>query len=518
MDLNKLTKKELIELNKAKSSHISDLEQQLNWYQQQIKLLQKNMHGKKSEKMTHPDQLSLFDEVEAEQTPIKVEPELEEITYKRKKQKGKREQDLSQFPTERIIYDVKDKSCNQCASSLRKIGENTRPELIYIPASYKVIEHVQYVYTCNKCSEDKANIVKANTPTALLPKSFLSASLASEIIHGKFCNALPLYRQEMDYKRNNINITRQNMSNWLTKIYDYYLKDIQEYLYRCLLQMEYIGADETTVQVIREKGIAPSTKSYMWVYKSGRSEQKQLVLFKYESNRGHDCAKKHLLGYHKIVQSDGYQAYDNLEQVTQAGCLAHARRKFVEVIDSAPKGTNIKGSLSEAVLKLMKDLFHLETKTENMTYDEITMYRQTNSKPIFDEMMVRIHEANNANILNKKLEQAITYAINQESKLRTYLDDGRIEISNNALERAIRPFAIGRKNWLFANTPHGANTSSCYYSIIETAKLNNLNPRKYMEYLLERVPNIDLKDQQVLDSIMPWSKEIPESLYMDKKS
>ncbi len=198
--------------------------------------------------------------------------------------------------------------------------------------------------------------------------------------------------------------------------------------------------------------------------------------------------------------------------------MAHARRKFKEVIDSASKGADIQNSFSNQILVLMKDLFHLETKTTNMSYDEILKYRQDKSKPIFDEMMERIHEANNAKILNQKLAEAITYAINQESKLRTYLDDGRIEISNNALERAIRPLAVGRKNWLFVSTPHGANTSSCYYSIVETAKLNNLNPRNYLEYLLEKVPAMNLKDDQDLERIMPWSKELPKYLYMDKKS
>ncbi len=518
MDLNKLSKEQLIELNKNSLNHISQLEEQLNWYQQQINLLQKNMFGKKSEKTDLPEQLSLFDEVEIEQTPIKIEPELEEITYKRKKKKGKREQDLSLFPVERIIYDIEEKTCNLCNAPLRKVSENIRKELIYIPASYKVIEHVQYVYTCDACNEEKANFVKGKAPIALLPKSFLSASLASTIIYNKFCLSLPLYRQEMDYKRTNLLLTRQTMSNWLVKLYDYYLKDVQAYMHRCLLQMEYIGADETTVQVLREQGIATSTRSYMWAYKSGRSEEKQLVLFHYEPTRGHDCAKKHLEGYHQIVQSDGYQAYDKLEDVTQAGCMAHARRKFIEVLDSAPKGTDITSSFSNKIVILMNQLFHIEKETKDMSYLEITSLRQTKAKPIFDEIMERIHEANQGKIVNKKLQQAITYCVNQESKLRTYLDDGRIELSNNSLERAIRPFTVGRKNWLFSTSPHGARASSCYYSIVESAKLNKLNPQAYLEYILSILPNINLKDEKDLENIMPWSTNLPENIKIIEKS
>ncbi len=495
------------------------LKNQLDWYEQQIKSLNKKEFGKSSEK-TNPDQLTLFNEIEHDESPIKIEPQLEEITYKRKKQKGKRTVDLSKFPTERIVYDVDSTTCTCCSNELREVSENIRQELVYIPATCKVIEHVQKVYACDKCNKDETTFFKADVPSALIPKSVLSPSLATAIAYNKFVLANPLYRQEHDFKNKGLKLSRQTMSNWLSKLFDSYLDDIQQIFHRQLMSMEYIGGDETTVQVINEKGLAPSTKSYMWVYKSGRSESKQIVWFTYESNRGHSCASKHLKDFKGILQADGYQAYDKVDNVTLIGCLAHARRKFKEVIDVLANPEDAKGTHTESILNYMNTLFHLEKKTKYLSYDEITKYRLEHCKPIFGDLSKVIHSINETHIPNKKLKDAVTYFINQEDKLKRYLDDGRLEISNNALERAIRPFTIGRKNWLFSNTPKGAVTSSCYYSIIETAKLNHLNVEKYLEYLFTHVKDIDftkLKDQgheyNQLMMLMPWSYYLPEELY-----
>lgn len=499
---------------------VDKLNNQLDWYEQQVKLLTKKQFGKSTEKM-NVEQLSLFNEIENDETPIKIEPQLEEITYKRKKQKGKRKIDLSKFLTERIVYDVESTTCLCCSNELREVSENIRQELVYIPATCKVIEHIQKVYACDKCKKDETKFIKADVPSALITKSVLSPSLATTIVYNKFVLANPLYRQEYDFKNKGLKLSRQTMSNWLTKLFDLYLNDIQSIFHNELMSMEYLGADETTVQVINEKGLAPSTKSYMWVYKSGRSEHKQIVWFVYEPNRGHSCASKHLKDFKGILQADGYQAYDKVDDVTLIGCLAHARRKFIEVLDVLKEPSDAKGSHTENIVTLMNTLFHLEKKTAHLSYEEITKYRLKHCKPIFDDLSKIIHSINETHITNKKLKDAVTYFINQEDKLNKYLDDGRLEISNNSLERAIRPFTIGRKNWMFSNTPKGATTSSCYYSIIETAKLNHLNVEKYVHYLFTHVKDIDfikLSDQgheyKQLMKLMPWSYHLPENLYL----
>lgn len=230
VDLNGLSKEELSTINK--------LEEQLDWYQRQIKLQQKQIYGRKSERIHDENQLSLFDELEVESSALKIEAELEEITYQRKKKKGKKEKDLLAFPVVQKIYDIpKGSTCSTCHGDLIKVIENIRKELVYYPARYEVIEHIQYVLECRDCetSDTKTTFEKGNMPPALLPKSIVSASLAGAIVHNKFGLSLPLYRQEVNFKQNGLNLSRQTLSNWLLKLYEYYLKDIHTYMHKQLL-------------------------------------------------------------------------------------------------------------------------------------------------------------------------------------------------------------------------------------------------------------------------------------------
>lgn len=307
MNLRNLNQDELIKMIEEKDKRIEVLTEQLNWYNEQIKIQQKKLFGSSSEKTVLPEQISLFDEIEVESTPIKPEPELEEITYKRKKKNKQRGIDISSLPTTTQIHDLEDKNCPECGTALRKIGENKRKELIYHPARYEVVEHIQYVYTCDKCEEDalQSKMYKADMKDSIIYKSFASPSLLSYIIDNKFNKALPLYRQEVMFNQIGLKLSRQTISNWMIKLHDEYLKRISEYMHKILLQSEYLHADETTNQVLKVPGQKPTTKSYMWVYKTGRSEDKQIVSFIYENTREHNHAKKHLEGYHNILQSDG---------------------------------------------------------------------------------------------------------------------------------------------------------------------------------------------------------------------
>lgn len=470
--------------------------------------------------MILPEQISLFDEVEVEATPIKVEPQLEEITYQRKKKNRQRGIDISSLPVKTEIHDLEDKTCPECGSELRKIGENKRKELIYHPARYEVIEHIQYVYTCDRCEEEslQSPIYKAKMNEPVIYKSFASPSLLSYIIDNKFNKALPLYRQEVMFNQIGLKLSRQTMANWMIKLYDSYLKKISEHMHRTLLSSHYIHSDETMVQVLNVPNQKPTTKSYMWVYKTGRSEEKQLVLFLFENTRAHEHAKKHLAGYHETLQSDGYQAYDELEGVTHMGCWAHCRRKYTDALDSAPAGTDLKGTASYRLLSKIQKLFAIEKKCADKSYEEIQAIRQEKAKPIIEDFFKDVKECAKIVVGKTKLAEALTYSINQEEKLKTYLEDGRIEISNNRAENAIRPFCVGRRNWLFANTIQGANASASIYSLLETAKLNGLKPYDYFEYLLSSLPAINIDDEKTLERIMPWSNELPKEIYLIKKS
>ena len=314
MNLRNLSQEELIKMINEKDKKIEALTEQLNWYSQQIKLQQKKLFGSSSEKTVLPDQISLFDEIELESTPIKQEPELEEITYRRKRKSRQRGIDISSLPVKKVIHDIDNKSCPECGAPLRKIGENKRKELVYHPARYEVIEHIQYVYTCDRCDREavQSPIYKAPMKEPVIYKSFASPSLLSYIIDNKFNKALPLYRQEVMFNQMGLKLSRQTMANWMIKLHDEYFRTIASHMHKVLLKSQYLHGDETSVQVLKAPHQKATTKSYMWVYKTGGSEEKQIVVFIYENTRGHEHAQKHLEGYHHILQTDGYQAYEKL--------------------------------------------------------------------------------------------------------------------------------------------------------------------------------------------------------------
>lgn len=521
MDMRNLKKKDILKIVDEQEKKIKALEEQLNWYQEQIRLQQKKLYGSSSEKAVLPDQISLFDEIETESTPIKVEPQLEEITYKRKKKsKHERGIDIASLPTTQVVHDLEDKTCPECGSELRKIGENRRKELVYHPARYEVIEHIQYVYTCDQCEQTstQSTMYKADMKESVIYKSFASPSLLSYIIDNKFNKALPLYRQEVMFDQAGLKLSRQTMANWMIKLYNSYFEKMVAYMHRVLLQSEYLCADETTIQVLKVPGQKPTTKSYMWVYKTGRSEEKQMVLFIFENTRAHSHAKNHLKGYTGILQTDGYQAYDDLEGIDHAGCFAHCRRKYTEVLDSAPSGTDLTQTASYKLLHQINKFFIIEKELKDKSYEEIKEIRQQESKPLVDQFFEDVKEYAKAAVPKTKLHQALTYSISQEKKLRYYLEDGRVEISNNRAENAIRPFCVGRRNWMFSNTIQGAKASAGIYTLIESAKLNRLKPYEYIDYILTRLPEININDEKELEQIMPWSQELPEEIYRDKKS
>lgn len=519
-DLHQLSQQELIQIIENKDKKISTMEEQLSWYKNQIKLQQKALFGKRSEKSVTDTQLSLFDEAEVEASAIKTEPALETVVYQRKKKNKKRTIDLSKLPVTRKVYEIENPVCPTCGDSPRKIGEETRKELVYHPATYEVIEPVQYVYACRSCEvkDTKTTILKAASPKAVLPKSIASASLLANIINDKYNKALPLYRQEVSFKEQGLLLSRQTMANWMMKLYDRYLKSMVSYMHTKVLEMEYICADETTVQVLREAGKAASSKSYMWVYKSGRSEEKQMVIYQYEPSRKHEHVVKYLQGYTGILQSDGYQAYEKVEGATHMGCWAHARRKYVEAVEVIPKGTDKKNTQSYHLLEKINKLFDLERECEGKTYEEIYAYRNKYVKPLVEDYFKEVEELLKYSVGKSPLDTALQYSHNQESKLKKYLEDGRIEMSNNSCERAVKPFTIGRKNWLFMNSVNGASSSAAIYSIVESAKINGLVPIKYIEYLLTQLVDMDMDKQEIIESVLPWSKTLPKEVYQTKKS
>ncbi|MCL6445157.1 MAG: IS66 family transposase, partial [Alicyclobacillus sp.] len=275
-----------------------------------------------------------------------------------------------------------------------------------------------------------------------------------------------------------------------------------------LAQRTYLHADETTLQVLHENGRAAETKSYMWLYRSGR-DGPPIVLYDYQQTRSAEHPKRFLAGFKGYLHVDGYAGYNDLPDVKLVGCWAHARRKFDEALKALPASERSKPTAAREGLEYCNRLFALERKFKNVTVQERYEGRLNHSKPVLDAFLAWLEEQN-ARVLPKSLlGQAVSYCLKQWHKLVAFLEDGQLEMDNNRSERSIKPFVIGRKNWLFSNTPRGARASAVAYSIVETAKENGLKPFAYLEYLFERLPNIDMSDRQALVELLPWSESLP---------
>jgi transposase len=488
-------------------AEVAELKRLLAWYESQLLSAKRHMFGASSEKTDSDSfQISLFGETKAVSPP---ETETEEITYRRKKQKGKREEDLSGLPVERIEYelDESERICPECGETMRDIGVNVRRELKLIPAKVVVLEHAAHAYACRNCSENGTStpFAKAEAPTALLPGSLASPSLVAHIAAQKYSNGMPLYRLENGFAYDGVNISRQTMSNWVVKCSELYIEPVYDLLKKHLLLETVLHADETTIQVLREPGREAQTKSYEWVYRTGRCAERKISVYDYKETRGGEHPQAFLKDFKGFLHADGYPAYHNLPPgITVVGCWTHVRRKFEDILKKTPKDMR-RGSNAEKGVAYINALFKLERDTADMTPQDRLKERLGKGRPVSDAFFAW---AGSLSALPKSpLGEAVHYALSQRAYLENIYLDGRTEISNNRAERTVKPFVMGRKAWLFANTPSGAKASSVLYSLIETAKENDLHPFRYLEFLLDTLPGAK---SSALESLLPWSDSLPE--------
>ena len=495
--------------NASLKSRVQELELLNKWYTEQLKLSRQKQFGQSSERSQHDglEQLNLFNEAEAERQPFVVEPNAETLTPSRKK--GKRGEKITNLPVEVIEYTMtkEEAACPQCGEELHVMSKQVRKELTIIPAAVKVIEHVSYVYSFRNCEKNdiETPVITAKAPKALLPKSMVSATLLAYILNQKFVNAMPLYRQEQEFKRLGAHLSRQNLSNWVIKG-SALLEPILVQLKQELLRREVLHADETTLEVLCEPDRPAQTKSYMWLYRTSGDTQTPIVLYDYQEGRSGRFAKQYLTGFSGILHSDGWNGYQQVEEqgVTLCGCWAHARRKFKEALIAA---SSDREDIPEAAgLSYCNQLFSIEKRAEVMTAEERFALRQKESKPLLEAFFEWINTCSPKNLPQSLLGKAFTYAQNQKKYLLAFLTDGRIEISNNRAERSIKPFVIGRKNWLFCNTPGGAKSSATIYSLIQTAMENGLNPQSYLEYVFQQIQK---NDEVEIETLLPWATDIP---------
>ena len=492
---------------------IKDLQNQVSNLTEMILLLRKEKFGSSSEKTTTQieGQLSLFNEAEVEMNPGAKEPLVERkgCFYKRKS-KTSREELLKDLPVEEFPCNIHpdDMFCDQCGSALREIGYvKVRDELEYIPAKVIVIRYMQQACECPACKHTgRPFIRKAVTPKSVLNHSLASPSSVARVMYQKYVNSVPLYRQEKDWEQVGIGLSRATMANWIIRSSEDHLKPVVDRLRKELLSRDIIHCDETPVQVLKEDGKKPQTKSYMWLYRSGNDGNHPIVLYDYQPSRNGDHAVNYLKDFKGYVHSDGYSGYNKLTNITRCGCWAHLRRKFVEAIPSK-KDANVALTSAEIGRDYCDRLFHIEKELKDLSPEERKLKRLELEKPVLDAFWCWVESLNA--LKGSALGKAVTYAINQKPYMENYLLDGRCSLSNNAAENAIRPFTVGRKNWLFADSPKGADASAAVYSIIETAKANNLNVYTYLQYLLLYMPDTDWRNHpEYLDDLMPWSEAV----------
>lgn len=464
---------------------------------EKIRQLYDKLFGKKSEKyFGKSPQLLLFDMPEVDPEPELAE-KVEVQAHSRKKTGRKPLPD--ELPRVEVIHDLpeEEKVC-ACGAQLTRIGEEVSEKLDIIPADIRVIRHIRPKYSCKCCEglEDSGSTVKISpVPPQIIPKGIASAGLLAHLFVGKFEDALPFYRQEKQFARLGVELGRATMCNWAMKVADT-CQPLLELLQNDILSGPLINIDETTVQVLKEPGRSPTTKSYMWIFHGGDPERPSL-LYWYHPTRQGAVASDFLEKYRGVVQTDGYVGYDFLEKkegVAHMGCWAHVRRKFVDA-DKA-RGKNAKAGSTTIALDYIGKLYRIEReiKKQNFSPEHTVTIRQEKSKPLLADFLKWLEKKSLTVVKKSLLGQAVAYTLGQWHSLITFLDNGVVGIDNNSAENAIRPFVIGRKNWLFAGTPEGAKASAALYSLIETAKASGLNVYRYLRYIFEKLPFANTED------------------------
>ena len=479
--------------------------------------LQRTQFGQRSEKRTYVlddgnQQLSLFDTPEKSEEKSNPEPSQnpeKEICVSGHSRKKKRtlEELCATLPVEERIVDLPDnEKVNPNGHALTCIGqEYIRTELVLERAKAKVVKHYRKVYADRQLEQETgySEVFKPVMPPPLLAHSYASASVVTDVLMKKYVDAMPLYRQEQMWKRMGVELKRGTMANWVIQVADLYLRPFWKRIRSELLTQSTIHADETVIQVLKEKGKPATSESRMWVYSSAKRADIQLRCFEYRESRSGKWAKTFLEGFSGVLITDGYSGYNKIQEAERAGCWAHMRRKWLEAM---PEGADAKTCKAAEGYEFCNRLFELERQFEGRTAEERLIQRKEKSGPILEAYWTWLNTIPRP---TGKLKDAVTYAQNQKAHLSAFLEHGEIEISNNQVENAIRPFVVGRKGWLFADTPQGAEASAIIYSLMETAKANSLRLDDYLLHLLSVLPErVAQRKDFEMDDLLPWSGEM----------
>lgn len=515
--LDQMDHDELVEAYMATQKNVRELESEVGLLREELGQIKAMMFSRRSEKKedVSADQISFdFNEIET----ASAEDAADEVTVKehtrKRKSVGKKAEDLSKLPRKVVTHTIDEERLNEAfPDGWKKLPDEVYTNVEFIPAKYVAVEHHIEIY----CGKKEDRILRADHPKELLRNSIASPSLVAGIMNGKYVNATPLYRMEQEFIRNDVPITRQSMAGWVIKTAERYLSLIYDRLKSDLLSHSVVHADETPLLVTKD-GRAAGAKSYMWVYRSNVYDPKAAVIYEYQKTRKVDHPREFLAGFTGFLVTDGYEVYHKLAREREggiriAGCWVHLKRKYTDAVKAMGKagaGT-VAGTLAGQGIEKIREIFHEDNKLEKLDAESRLQKRKEEILPLVDEFFAWVKEHRDDVTRKSVTGKAFTYTIEQEAYLRTFLENGEVPMDNNAAERAIRPFCIGKKNWVMCDTIHGAEDSAIVYSLTETAKANSLKPYEYLKHLLTVIPqHMDDPDLTFLDDLLPWSDALPD--------
>jgi transposase len=497
-------------------NHILKLEQEINRLHETVAYLTKKLFGRSSEKTSvlNLGAMSLFDEAEVEANPKAPEPDLQQVTnYRRKKFKGQREELLKDIPHTKRLCTLaeEDRFCVKCDTPLVSVGEEfIRTEIEFIPAEIRVIDYYRETFECRPCRKaGESYMEKSPMPYPVIQHSMASPTTVAWVMHQKYVNAMPLYRQEKEWQTLGVDLSRATMANWIIVSSRDWLVPLVDVMHQKLLTEQHLHADETPIQVMQEAGRKNTTSSYMWVYSSGQYSKHPIRIFEYQPGRSGSYPQKFLKGFQGFLHSDAYSGYNKVPGVARCFCWAHLRRYFVDALPKDIKSPE--ATIASQGVEYCNKLFKIERGLKDFCGEKRKIERLKQEKPVLDAFWTWVESARSQLLPKSKLAEAVNYALNHKEGLMTYLQDGNCSISNNLVENSIRPFTVGRRNWLFSGSPRGATASAVVYSIVETAKANGLNPYKYLKFIFSDLPGVQFAQHpEFLEDYLPWNLEVQQ--------
>lgn len=507
-ELNSLSKEDMIAM-------MLQMQQQINLLSEKLAIANARFFGRSTERLnTLPGQINLFNEAEAAAEEAVTEPDIEHVTVHKKK-KGQRKDDLSRLPVRIENHELTEQQLNEIygEDGWKRLPDEVFSRVEYQPSVKEVVEHHVAVYA----GKNEDRITKADRPTDLLRNSIATPSMVAAIMNAKYTNAVPLYRISQEFERCDLMLSRATMANWVIRCSERYLSLVYDRLREYLCKQRVIQVDETTCQVTKD-GRGSNTKSYMFVYRTSElSREHPVILYDYQATRNSRHVLETLKGFTGVLESDAFSGYKSLDHsahgIRAAFCWAHARRDYADAL-KALKGEAKKGaaeSIANKALVQIAGIYKAEEALGNLTAEERLIRRRKEVLPLVEAYFSWVHEQDLSSIASEKTRSGLQYSMNQEKYLKVFLEDGEIPIDNSATERAIRPFTVGRSNWHIIDTVHGAQASAMIYSLVETAKANELKIYEYLNHLLTEIPkHMDDTSLSFIDDLLPWSETLPQ--------